>query len=542
MTIVADSPRLISPITRVASRYWANLPVLATTCLALATLGVFGVRLAATVTRGEYCDAVCEAPCVYNVWKVQNGQPLYEWPIREPYSLTFYNVAFYHSYARVLQAFGVGGSDIILGGRLLTVLWGLLGALVSYRLTAALAEPAAWTPVARWLAACYSVFLWFGSSATAWFALSVRPDVPSFVLALAGLLVYARWGPTRPWTGCLAAALLFYLAWAFKQSTVGLLAGTCLHAFFCGRRKGPALALALSCAALMACTLWWGGETYRFNVLKVPRLAPIDLHSGKPGYLLQSLVTNAFVWLFPAACLLVRVLPGRAAGDAPGLRSYLGSRIAVIALPSATAVAWCVFAVFREGADKNTLLEGYIGLGTCSLVLLINRLGRPGQPASAWNAGLLGFGILAMAAFPLVQLAFPDRLGNLTIATPSEHEKAATFAAYLHRLPRPLLVEDGFYAQPWHATDGCYPAYVPDVHWYCMAKARGWMTDGGLEKLVRQRKFRCLLLGRNLVSPSMASEAGYQPASFPPGVDSQGFALYVLPDVSVAAPETGPAP
>jgi hypothetical protein len=537
MTALRPCPPLESPVRREKSRWWASAPVLAVTCLALATLAVLAIRLTATVARGEYCDAVCEGPCVYNIWKVQQGQPLYEWPTREPYNVTFYNVAFYQFYARALQVLGVGGADIILGGRLLTVLFGLLGAVVTYRLTAALVDPAAWSPAARWLAAGFSFFLWFGSSATAWFALSVRPDVPSFVLAVSALLVYARSRESRPWSGGLAASLLFFLAWAFKQSTVGLLVGTCLHAFFCGRRKGPVLALVLPCAALMAVTLLAGGETYRFNILQVPTVGRIGLHLGKPSYLFQSLVTNAFVWAFPLICLLLGALARRA-----GLSAFLGSRTAVIAFPSATAAAWCVFAVFREGADKNTLLEGYIALGTCSLVLLINRLGRSREPARGWEPALLGLGIAAMAAFPLAQLAFPDRLGNLTIATPAEHAKTATFVAYLHRLPKPVLVEDPFFALPWHATDGRYPAYVPDVPWYSMAKSRGWMADGGLEQLVRRREFPCLLLKRGLVAPAVAREAGYEAAAFPPGVDSQDFQLYLLPGTALPEPEARQAP
>jgi hypothetical protein len=538
MTAVPAATLMGPAAARSALRWQSGLPVLAAVGLAAATLAVFGVRLAATVARGDYCDAVCEAPCIYNVWKVQNGQPLYEWPTREPYNLTFYNAAFYYTYAGTLQALGVGGADIILGGRLLTVFFGLLGVLVTYHLAAALAERDAWSGLARFVTVCWAVFLWFGSSATAWFAMAVRADVASFVLALAGLLVYARWRQTRLWAGCVAAALLFYLAWTFKQSTVGILAGTCLHAFFCGRRKGPALALALSCVGLMATTLWLGGETYRFNLLKVPSLSPIDLHSGRPGYLLQSLVTNGFVWLFPPGCLVLGLLSWRRAGLRAALAAFSRSQVAVVAFPSVTAVTWCVFALFREGASKNTLLEGYLCLGICSLVLLIDLLGRLGESDGGRKAALCGFGILAMAVFPVAQLVFPDRLGNLTIDSPAEHEKAVALAAYVDRLPRPVLVEDGFLAQPWHATNGRYPAYVPDVPWYRMAKAKGWMADGGLEKLVRQQAFTCLLLKHDLVSPKVAREAGYQLASFPPGVDSLDFELYLLPDVPL--PESEP--
>jgi hypothetical protein len=518
-----------------------GLPVLATTCLVAITLAVFAIRLAATMSRGAYTDAACEGPCVYNIWKVQHGYPLYEWFDREPYNVTYYNWAFYQTYARVLQALGVECEGIILGARLLTLLCGLIGSLVTYRLAAALTEPDRWTPAVRWLTACYSVFLWLGSASTSWFALCVRPDLPSFVLALTGLLAYAITWQRRPWAGCLAASLLFYLAWAFKQSTVGILVGTCLHALLCGRPRSAVLALALPCAALMGITLWAGGEVYRFNLLQIPRVAFLDLR-GQAQYPVQSLLTNTFVWVFPLICLFLTARASRVAPGMPGLSAYLGSRMAIVAFPSATAVAWCLFAVFHTGASKHTLLEGYLCLGTASLVLLINRLGRQEAPAGAREPALVALGILAMAAFPLAQLAFPDRLGNLTVASGKEHEGTATFVAYLHRLPKPLLVEDGFFALPWHATDNTYPSYVPDVNTYMAAKARDWITDGGLEKLVRRHAFPCLLLKRDLVSPQAAREAGYQPAAFPPGVDSLGFQLFRLPDATLPGEDTRARP
>jgi hypothetical protein len=537
MSVLAEPDRLESspPRQQAPSRL-----ALAATVVLAATLAVFLIRLGATVAIGDCYDATCDGPPAYGVWKVQNGWPLYERADREPYSVTLYNYGFYHLYAAVLRLVGVGGSGIVLAGRLLTVLFGLVGCFLTYRLITCLSRPPG-ARGGRWLAACFAGFLWFGASSTSWFALSVRPDLLSLALATAGLLVYAgRHG--SPGVGrCLAASLLFYLAWATKQSTVGILAGACVHAVLGERRVKAVVALALPCAGLMALTLALGGEDYRFNILKVPALSSLGLaprsasEFPRARILVQSITTNTFVWLYPllgpAVYLVARRLKARPAEDdpSPGIPS-------AVAVPALVASAWCVFAVFRDGSDKNTLLEAYLTTGALAGILLMRRMSAAVRPAAWLERAVVPWALLALAAYPAAQLVFFNRLGKLTPDNAAGHAQMVAFVDHMSRLPKPILIEDSQLSLPWYTTDNRYPAYTLDVYLMVDAKSKGFYGDGGLEKLVRQRAFGCLLLKHGLIVPAVAREAGYEPAAFPPGVDSRGFELYLLPDAADDAP------
>jgi hypothetical protein len=523
-----------------------RLMVLAGTILFVATLAVFLVRFVAVVRMGDYYDAVCEGPPTYGIWKVQNGWPLYEGSDRQPYSVTLYNFGFYHLYANVLRVVGVGGSEIVLGGRLLSALFGLAGCFLTYRLIARLADSGQWGWGRRWLVCCLVFFLWFGSASVSWFAIAVRPDMASLAVATAALLVYAgRLGPATVGR-CLVAALLFYVAWALKQSTVGILTGACLHVALCERRLKPTIALVVPCALLMAATLAAGGEDYRINVIRLPAISSFgwgaDAEMPRPIIILLSLAANAFVWLYPLAGLAPYLATRRA--EKPGGHEEGAPYVALSALvvPALVSSAWCFFAAFRDGSAKNTLLEGYLTTGALTATLLLRRLNERRRKA-AWLEGVvMPFAVLAMSVFPLAQLAFFDRLGNLTIDSAAGYAKMSTFVGHMKQLPKPIFIEDSQLSLPWFSTDNRYPAYTLDVYLMVDAKNKGWYKDGGFDSLVRQRAFASLLLKRGLVTPQVAREAGYRREEFPPGVDSLGFELYRLPDGPVPEPEAYQAP
>src|SRR5580704_10385518 len=81
-----------------------------------------------------------ESQCVYGIWKVQEGHPLYAWPNKEFYQLSLYNFAFYYLYAEVLNLLRAHGPGIMLYGRFLTVFFAGLGCLVQARLLLLLAS------------------------------------------------------------------------------------------------------------------------------------------------------------------------------------------------------------------------------------------------------------------------------------------------------------------------------------------------------------------------------------------------------------------
>jgi hypothetical protein len=278
----------------------------------------------------------------------------------------------------------------------------------------------------------------------------------------------------------------------------------------------------------------------------VPTLSRIDPNSRELSVTVLSFgVTHAVVWLVP---LLVGLGP---LGRRRPMRDPLGSAIAVppararaIGPAAAAAMAWSLLALARDGADRNTLFEGYIGLATWSFAILVQRLDTLAEDRYRWvRRGVLA-AVTSMALYPIAQLALLDRIGNQTLATSKEVVQLSHMAALIDRLPKPILVEHGLFAQPWHSTAGRYPAIVVDVYWYNIAWKAGLMDQsGGVRSLVLKRQFPCLLAqGRVALGlASAAEEAGYVRLELPEAVRSLGFTLYVLPSAAdEARAATGP--
>jgi hypothetical protein len=320
---------------------------------------------------------------------------------------------------------------------------------------------------------------------------------------------------------------------------VGTLAGVCLHALVWERRPKAALALAGPCAALMAGTLVAGGANYRANVLDVPALASIGLRSTTGTHypfttLLQSLLLTPLVWVYP---LLLALGRGRAA---PTARVPAGdgtrANVSCLAVPAVVSALWCVFAVFREGSAKNTLLEGFLNMGALAAVLLLNRIRQPGRRAAWLETVGVPAVLVGMALYPLAQCVFLDRIGNLTVDTPEGYARRAAFVEQLRGLPKPIFVEDSMLSLPWFTADNQYPAYCIDVFFMTDARVKGWYVDGGFDALARERACPTLLLKHGLISRRAAEAAGYRRVPFPAGVDPLGFTLYRLPAAGEGPP------
>src|SRR5437879_7894248 len=90
-------------------------------CLACAW--ILAVRCSSILSAGTfYPTNGSESLMAYSIWKIQNHLPLYEWPQRDPFTLTLYNYLFYALYGHLLDYLGVSGSGILIGGRALTLL------------------------------------------------------------------------------------------------------------------------------------------------------------------------------------------------------------------------------------------------------------------------------------------------------------------------------------------------------------------------------------------------------------------------------------
>ncbi len=106
----------------------------------------FEIRTWFVLTCGPYAATTgFEEFCLYNVWKAAHGFPLYEWPQKEPFLLTSYNVGFYRVYAAWVGLWNATDSGLVLGTRTFTLLWTTLAAALQVYLVRRIVPRSTWS-------------------------------------------------------------------------------------------------------------------------------------------------------------------------------------------------------------------------------------------------------------------------------------------------------------------------------------------------------------------------------------------------------------
>jgi hypothetical protein len=384
--------------------------------------------------------------------------------------------------------------------------------------------------------------------------MAVRPDMASVALATAATFVYvltlapSEAGrlrlPAR--AGAILASLLFFLAWSFKQSTIGMMGGIALHALLWKRDVRAFAALALPAGLLVATTLALGGGLYRLNTLTLPALSDYRfLRTAGYPQLVQILVAHPVLILMPVVAGAWWFRYGRrqlAGRDTDGTTDPM----IALALAAGVASAWCLVAIGRDGSWKNTLLEGYIATMMAGAAWTVRSLTMRERTDGA--AALVLAAWLATSGYPLAQLLFPDRIGRLTLATAEEYADSERLAEFVAGLPGPILVEEQMFAEPWHSTGGAYPATVLDGYYYLSARAAGLLREsGGVDALIASHRYPAMLLTNSLGFVRAAEAAGYRQQPLPFRAP-WGYRLYTAKGVGLrqsgtnGARSTTPAP
>lgn len=235
-----------------------------------------------------------EEESLFAVWKFTQHQAVYADPRRIPYAVSYLNWGFYYCYGWIARAFlrlfRLDAIWIPTIGRILTLSFTLLTGGVFYLATRDFVKagffasrPAAWAWI---LIATLSPLVGFWS-------ITLRPDVGALAFEAAGLYLILRYLRDSKIRLVVVAALLFYAAWALKQSSVTMLAGSALT-----------LLLLLRWRALLTLSgIWWflalvtlivGGPTYRDSILFSESHFPLQVHTGF-GNALIACERNPFV-------------------------------------------------------------------------------------------------------------------------------------------------------------------------------------------------------------------------------------------------------
>ncbi|MEW6737953.1 MAG: hypothetical protein AB1489_42140 [Acidobacteriota bacterium] len=485
--------------------------LLASTVLVLALSAIiFFIRFQFILhDPGLYPTTGTEAISIYNIWKVQNGHILYEWPNRDNYAFTVYNYLFYYTYAHVLAVLGIGGKDLVFYGRLLTLAFALIGATAQWQLTRSLNKDYYTTSTDIFLA-LLALMVWFGTAFVGWWSLTVRPDVPAVALVTLALLAYLRGITKGSHFAILIASILFFSAWSFKQPVVWALSGVSLYALIYRRDWKEALVLILPCALLMAVCLILGGPAYRYNILAA-HINTISLQQSVREFV-KLAVSGLFIW-GSAGIGLWLLLVSKSSPSVNAWREGESAKYMLFVFVFIATVLLGTIALGKAGAVKNHLFEAFVGAGVFSATSFIKLFNTDHASIRTRTIVLALALMLSMMAFPIAQLGIFNRLptyGVLTPASPAEQAKKKVFADFLATLPKPLYLPDEMLALPWYATDNKYPAINLDEYFYFPAKQLGLLQGRGVSELVYNKHFRTLIIPKENETYQPALAAGYQ--------------------------------
>jgi hypothetical protein len=459
---------------------------------------------------------------IYHVWKVVHGFPLYEWPQKDHYVPTHYNVGFYHVYAWWVKLWHQDGAGLVNCARTLTALFALFGMWVQVHLTRRLV-PAADARTWVWGLAFLT---WFGAVFGGWWVMSVRPDMPGVAIALAGLTIAWRAQETRRLPLWLLSSLLFFGAWSFKQSIVWIFVGTVAQVWLARVGWRAVVALVAPFAVLAATTIWRAGEIYRYSLFVAPQIYEwYPLQSLK--LLLPSVSLNTFFWWL-AALAAWRIFRDRSNRSAPHDPQRLEWRSRAAALTLVPPLVMGLVQTSLQGSNVNNLLEGFV---------LVALLGSAAW-LREWNEGpsrrrlAIGATLLAtMGVMPVVHLVLAacDRpyiqiagmsVGNVIKLTPAQLARRQRFAQWMQTLPKPICTLDAMLQLPWFSNNGRYPALLREEEFEYAGMDAGTLEGEGIIEYVRRRYFGTLLLYASETEFQSAAEAaGYVKRPLPPGFD-----------------------
>jgi hypothetical protein len=453
-----------------------------------------------------------EGIVVYPIWKVVHGFPLYEWPLRFPFASTPYNFLFFYFYALPFRLLGVADANILLYGKYITFAFAVAGAALQYHLCRILV-PHINDVRARSVLAGVAILTWFGTGFTSWWALSVRPDLPGTVLSLLGFLtaIKALDADRRSWM--VLASILFFLAWGFKQSIIGLSAGLGLYLLY-RRRWSDVVALSVPFAILSAIAFYVGGDVYRYNIVEFT----FDLRTRGVWLISQRLAMavigpNFFTWSIGVVGLIAfYFLGGRRSHEHvnpsnPPMGYFRHRTLLFVTLAVNAVLGLAAFSYL--GSSRNQFFQAYLLAATLTSLILAMAISSPPTRATRAVLAMAAVFLICTGIVPALQIAYPNRYGTQRSYAADVFDARVRFKDYLQTAEKPIFIDDDTFALPWISGGGRYPAFPIDNIYYFEAKKKGIVDDGGFEDLITRGCFATLMVDETSPWVAVATDAHY---------------------------------
>lgn len=435
----------------------------------------------------QYISSGDEQASLYAIWKYANGQDVFTDPTRSPYTMSYFNALFYLAYGNWISAWQdlLSLSDawiptIARSLSLLGVLTGWAGLTVAFRFICR-AAGAPHEPVAAPMAALSAAIVFIGPLMGFW-AFTVRPDVWAFVFEVFGVLVFLRTYDRNRMLAVIIAAVLFFVGWMFKQSTVG---AVCAVGLFLLVERRP-LPLVVYCAVfwgLCAVSILGGGEIYRQSLF----FSKIEL-AYSPAHALAVWAHAAAKSLPVYAPLLYVFYAFVRYGDYR--RRLLGDRICLFFLSGFAAATGIMFVLtLQDGSAENyTFTPTMFAAG-----LLIRGTVLAGGIRTAATTGRIWLGATGVHTV-LCIMVIGGAVGVLDAAA-KPHAEWTAARTCINKLPKPIFVEDTYLSLPW-MTDSVEPFVL--AHTYARARDLGVPHEkGGIGGRIEAGEFKTLALFTN---------------------------------------------
>jgi hypothetical protein len=466
----------------------------------------FIIRLWSVLVRGSiYLTTGGEENPVYGIWRLVNGYPLYSAPDESPYVLHIYNFFFYYANAGFAWIFSANDGTLFCTGRLLSVLFTLIGFVASVGILRLL-TPLKINRNGFLLATGLLAVNWFGYDNLGWLVMSVRPDCMALGFAFVGLLLYLKWDISGLRRWLFLAILMFSLSWGVKQSVIGAMGGCFLHGLLFGRNRFWMILFPLG--PILVATVGYGleGQNWLLNSFKAPGLTMNQTLGFPLTPLIRSTLTNLPAWIGSLLGILILKRMWSLYWDRK--KSKADGALLIVICCALGTLMMSALALTRNGSTTNHLAEFYL-VGSLLASSMITICFSESADYFYMRGGLLiALGLLFAQPLSLKNY-FMGKTGTILGDSHDKLKLRVEFLEWYQNLPEPRLVVCSMLSSPWLAGHNGPDAYIIDPTYHPNRFRAGALKDGGYASLISQRKINTLLVGASDPLVVQALKEGY---------------------------------